>query len=72
MSRYPNESTRRVDQQFAETTAERNARLRKARRAESPCPPDDKSEEQCGAPWHLRNGMPYCDICGRERWSKVI
>lgn len=35
MSRYPNAATRRFDQQFAETTAERNARLRKARRAEN-------------------------------------
>ena len=31
MSRYPNESTRRFDQQFAETSAERNERLHKSR-----------------------------------------
>lgn len=33
MKRYPNEATRRFDQQFAETTAERNGRLREARLA---------------------------------------
>ena len=31
MSRYPNEATRRFDQQFTETTTERDARLRKSR-----------------------------------------
>jgi len=31
MSRYPSESVRRFDQQFAETPAERNDRLHKAR-----------------------------------------
>lgn len=71
MSRYPNESARRFDQQFSETTYERNARLRKARRASSPCPPDDASEAQCDAPHHMRNGVPYCEICGRERLSRM-
>jgi len=31
MSRYPNETTARFDQQFAETSDDRNERLRKAR-----------------------------------------
>jgi len=71
MSRYPDESTRRFDQQFAETTTERNARLRKARLAARSCPPDEASEAQCDAPYHMRNGVPYCEICGRERLSRM-
>lgn len=44
MSRYPSDSVRRFDQQFAETTWERNARLAAARkrRARSSC-------DVCGA-----------------------
>jgi hypothetical protein len=52
MSRYPDESTARFDDQFAETPEERNARLRKKRLDELSKRPKPEYEIP-GAP-HLR------------------
>ena len=77
MSRYPDETTRRFDQQFAETEGERNARLRKKRLAATPKAWNGGSIESAmeyarqNREKAIQQGASRCDECGGEGGSQV-